>query len=70
MPGISLFGNCSRNLGSPWAAAAGLKVRAVAAEAAEEVVEEGPPAFAAQMFAIVRGIVGRLVAIVMVFQKD
>ena len=68
MPGISLFGNCSRNLGWLWAVEAGhLKARTVEAAGAEVVA---PPAFAAQKFAIVEGIAGRLVGIVMVFQKD
>ena len=69
MPGISLFGNCSRNLGSLWAVEAGhLKARTVEAAGTEVVV--APPASADQKFVIVEGIAGRLVGIVMVFQKD
>ena len=56
-------------MGWLWAVEAGhLKARTVEAAGAEVVV--APPAFAAQKFAIVEGIAGRLVGIVMVFQKD
>ena len=68
MPGILLFGNYSRNLGSLWAVEAGhLKARTVEAAGAGG---GALPASADQKFAIVEGIAGRLVGIVMVFQKD
>ena len=44
-----------------------MKARTVEAAGVEVVA---PPAFADQKFAIVEGIAGRLVGIVMVFQKD